>query len=909
MRLARRLALASLLLGSPLPAAVETGIPPEPGWQVVGSFRGAAGPGLISRLNDWLFENERDGDLYQDLGNLSVGVGYGVDGVDLDWTNDFRRRVVTTHRALPAGAVVQATDVSGYREISQGRSRLRLTWDYLPDLLGDLDVGAQVEGGYVVGLARHAEPPAGQPSERLVRRGAGREYREFLREHEIRGTTNPLYLAAGYGGGIIDMVAGALGSQMADTERAVVFFDDYAAPAVLFPDLGLPLRARLFEPTSDELAVGDVVTYTAFVGISPLHASLTDKGLRVSSRRFWRFLRETTVERRGPSRVVVRVRRSAAEGNEVIPLKFRPEVRWLAFSAGYTFFEMRRDRFDEEVDDVTYRIDLAQPEARAFFRRLLSEGANVEPISAPLEPPPAAGVQLLRATRRVGPVRDRRLEVDLFSWLRYEWRKLATEHRIETPQLVVDEIVRQHARELRKPFGRRRDYKSNVLLTAQSDLSWRDPAVIPRRAARSPGLASPSSAVGVGSAAAVTIETEIRSRRVFGSELAELGDDLERILGLRELGPLFTQLETAGYPATSGLALSLRLSFGQRQIERLLTVSQDEIWLLLAELMLGPQHGAVWATPERRAAWMPIERSHGWPAGGGEHISRRYDRLRGGRPRAGKGLGLTLDHLDSRTLFIKASHLVDAVEKARRRLAAGSCLPCLADLFGGASDALLLQALLVSLAGGIDEEGGVGYALELFTDQLGRPLRYGNDTVYTYRHQRREEPVQEVYSLVDAEPRLRAGEMLLPVAPGPGEPCWKLRLYSDLVFGEAMQLRLAVRDARPGADETAEVRTVGLPAPQAIAQAPFVVSRFYYDFPLAWSGEIRAGAPYTVLVRLLGPGGEPVTEEQELRFRLPRDWAARAAEACPVQPPQRLAAAGRRGERGQIDSSSGAPVH
>jgi hypothetical protein len=267
------------------------------------------------------------------------------------------------------------------------------------------------------------------------------------------------------------------------------------------------------------------------------------------------------------------------------------------------------------------------------------------------------------------------------------------------------------------------------------------------------------------------------------------------------------------------------------------------------------------------------------------HISRVYDRLRGERPLRGMGLGLSLAHLDSRTLFIKASRLAERLAEAREALAEGECLPCLADLFSGASDTVLLQALLVSLGGGVGPAGGVGYALELFTDRLAQPVSFGNGLVYTYRHQRRPEPVREVYSLRDAAPRLRAGEMLVPTEPRAGEPCWKLRLYSDLVFDDDMSMRVALRDARPGADRTVEEQRVPLSRPQPIPPAPFVVGRYSYDLPLAWPSEMFAGPAYTVLLRVLGPGGEPLTEEQELRLRLPEGWSERAGDVCPAEPP------------------------
>jgi len=857
--------------------AARRGEPPtESGWEVIGSFEGTGRTGFVRRINDWLFENERDGDLYQDLGNLNVGVGYDIGSVRTKWDNDFERRVIRAHRELEPGSLVGADDLSRYREVSQVRSRVRVTWDYLPDLLGDLDVGVQVEGGYVLALARSQKRGDMQDqAEYLVRGTVGDEYRAFLEEHDIKGRKNPLYLAAGYGGGIIDRVAGGLGRQIADTERAVIFFEDYAEPVVLFPDLGLPLRMEHFLDGNDTLAVGDTVTYTAFAGVSPLHAFADRKGWKVSFRRYVRFLRETTVEKRARDRVLVRVRRSFSSGNERIPLKYRPEISWFAFSAGYTFLEARANRFDERVTDVTYRIDLSDPEGRAFFAELLAEGTRVGAIEEGLEEPPVSGVQRLIATRRDGPVRDARFRLHLFSWLRYDRRRVATTHEIETPEVRLQEVVRSRSRAMHRPFGRRRDFRSEVNVTAQAGVSWKQGETWPEPASES---------------AALTVETTLSSPRVVGSELDELSSHLGTVLGLTELNPVLERIREARGDAPTGLTLGLVLSFGPAQVKRLFAVEEDRVWSLLGTLLLGPELGDAWSTADKRYAWMPVSRAHGRPVVGGEPVWRTFDRLRGraGGPRRGRGLGLSLDHLDSRTLFVRAYRLAQRFGEVRREAAGGECVSCLADVVEGASDAVLLQALLVSLAGGVGE-GGVGYHLVVFTDELGRPLTFGNDLLYTFRHQRREELVREVANLDDAPPRLRAGQLLLnreAAAAGKvsGE-CLRLRLYSDLLFEDDLSLRLAWREAHPGADETIDVRRLSLGEPRPIPPAPFVIGRYYYELPLPWPTQLRVGEPYTLLARMVSGEGLPVTEEQELRVELPTEWVEEAPRWCSPAPP------------------------
>jgi hypothetical protein len=866
-------AVAAWLSPASLLAAARGAPAPEPGWAIIGSFEGTGRAGFVRRLNDWLFENERDGDLYQDLGNLNVGVGYDLGGVRTKWDNDFERRVIRAHRELEPGSVVGADDLSRYREISQVRSRVRVTWDYLPDLIGDLDVGVQVDGGYVLALAssQKREEMRDQP-ERLERRPAAEEYRDFLAEHDIVGRKNPLYLAAGYGGGVIDMVAGALGGQLADTERAVIFFEDYAEPVVLFPDLGLPLALEHFTDGDNALAVGDSVTYTAFAGVSPLNAFVDRKGWKASFRRYVRFLRETTVEKRARNRVLVRVRRSFSNGNERIPLKYRPEISWFAVSAGYTFLEARANRFDERVTDVTYRIDLAQPEGRAFFEHLLAEGTRVDPLDDALEAPEVPGVERLIATRRNGPVRDARFRFHIFSWLRYDRQRIASTHLIETPEVRLNEVVRSRSRAMRQPFGRRRDYRSQVNVTAQTGVAWKQGGSWPARASESTAL---------------TVETTLSSRRVVGSELEELSAHLGTVLGLTELEPVLERIRAARDAEPTGLTLALLLSFGPAQVERLLAVDEERLWELLARLLLGPEHDDAWSTAEKRYAWMPVYASHGRPVPE-EPIWRAYDRLRGRSDAAskrGKGLGLSLDHLDSRTLFVRAYRLAERFGELREPKNR-DCMPCLADVFEGASDAVLLQALLVSLAGGVGE-GGVGYQLTLFTEELGRPLTFGNDLFYTFRHQRREELVREVSTLRNAEPRLRAGELLLNRQPlatdNESGECLRLRLYSDLLFEDDLALRLAWREARPGADAALGVRRLALGEPRPIPPGPFVVGRYYYEVPLPWPS-VRAGEAYTLLARIVTAGDLPVTEEQELRMELPAEWTDEAPSWCTPAP-------------------------
>ncbi|MEJ2084407.1 MAG: hypothetical protein P8Y44_01845, partial [Acidobacteriota bacterium] len=42
-------------------------------WMVLGSFRGSGASGWLNRINNWIFEYERDDELFQDLGDIGLG--------------------------------------------------------------------------------------------------------------------------------------------------------------------------------------------------------------------------------------------------------------------------------------------------------------------------------------------------------------------------------------------------------------------------------------------------------------------------------------------------------------------------------------------------------------------------------------------------------------------------------------------------------------------------------------------------------------------------------------------------------------------------------------------------------------------------------------------------------------------
>lgn len=241
-------------------------------------------------------------------------------------------------------------------------------------------------------------------------------------------------------------------------------------------------------------------------------------------------------------------------------------------------------------------------------------------------------------------------------------------------------------------------------------------------------------------------------------------------------------------------------------------------------------------------------------------------------------LGFAPQTRGSRELFIMASRAVRRFKGLQRQIREGDCMGCMAGVLAKASDVVLLQALMVRFAGGVDS-GEVGIRAEVFSEDMPAPAVVSNGVSYTYRHQRGGEVLEDVENLRSSTPRLRGGSVLLNAAADDGasnagsvEPCWKLRLYSDFRFAPQMPLRVYLREVRAATDREIQIATLDLGEPRPVPQGPFMLARYYYDVRLPWSGRLEADRPYSMLLRVLNSQEIPVSEEQEIRLELPLDW-------------------------------------
>jgi hypothetical protein len=160
--------------------------------------------------------------------------------------------------------------------------------------------------------------------------------------------------------------------------------------------------------------------------------------------------------------------------------------------------------------------------------------------------------------------------------------------------------------------------------------------------------------------------------------------------------------------------------------------------------------------------------------------------------------------------------------------------------------------------------------------------------------------------------------------PDPDAPCWKIRLFSDNLFADDLKLRMQGSRARK-LKKNVPLITFLLPLgePRPIEELPeielarelfdarlqqslssgYAVGRnyletlggdaswademdlpdYFYEIEVPPVEEAKLGNDYTALLRVVNAVGLPVTEEQEIRMRLPDDWVEKVPEHCELR--------------------------
>lgn len=848
-------------------------------WVTVGSMSGAPATSFEDFLDNELFQEARTGELFQELGELEARVGYTKNLVSANLRANFKRRLVDRHRILAPGSEVSARDLSGFEAINSAIAKAVLTADYI-DIPGPAAVRFEAEAGYSLTVA---ESRTGRPDEGADDAVAERRLGELdarLPRRVLRRVGRGLVQA-------VDRLATGIGAHFEDTEKGALYLAGFSEPLTLWADFGFPLPAELFTAEDERLHPGDAASHSAFFEVQPLIAGVRGAGMRVSAGTFYRFVRTTTVVKLADDQVLIQIKNLAARGFETIPLKIRPELRWFVLTYGYTLVDDRHDRARFQIAEVAYRLDLKTAAGRQLFEQLLGQTRDVKLRPSLVTGEDAPGVELVRSRLRAGNRWDLQWRARLPSWFDAKTSDLGVFQTLtESDGDQRTEASRGRTVDRRRRIFGVRQRRASTLATFATpttpgarDLTREEEATGGREATAAPVL---------------RLETAVRDRfasRARRRELLNLvaemapGADRATLLPLADQGP-----------EVEGISLALRLEFGRETVPALLALSEERIWRVAAERLLGPAYRDAWSDARR-----PLWRNPLPPGGRGRHISAQLDDLLWRADPARRE-----SSPNSRNLFRRAEHFVARFEHLRQDLARGEVgrWPVWLPRVDPPADFSLLAGVFGEALGSFNGPG-VSARGEVWLESMLQPARFARGSTQLPTAPATTElpssldptAVVRAPSVVDGSPlglwtgstwtasadergllpdvarlrsspaRLAAGRVQVHRPSWPATPRLRLELFSDYRFAPEAKLEIELRRSRIRTDLAEGGARLPLPEPERVPDGPFMVARFRYliDLPFLLDEPELAR---TLYLRVENAAGQRITEEQPLRFRV-----------------------------------------
>jgi hypothetical protein len=576
-----------------------------------------------------------------------------------------------------------------------------------------------------------------------------------------------------------------------------------------------------------------------------------------------------------------------AKGNELTPLKVRPEIRILGvLTLGYTFFEQVYTNGNRTSYETAYRIDLNDPRGMECFKAILGDGRHtrMRPLAeAAVE---RDGAEKLAAEIRRGDNRSALRRFRCFSLFNNRKWRVASSDIVETDGQRLLETVLANTWSKKKTLGRNVNRSRQLLIRALTDISDEGFTNAP---------------IGDTDLAEVTLITGIRNEFASGNDVRWTARVLRRMLEWDD-HPVLDELAEVDPELVTRFSLNLRLSLDGEHVDRMAYATEDEVWTELADLLLGRSQRDVWSTPEKRKAWKRAIRK-----------SRRNNV----ELVAADAISPGLKPMTPKARYRLARHSVKKFGKLQTLAREGDCLTCLTGNFKKWNKATTMQVLMARV-GRAEGGGEIGYHYEVFTDEMLRPMTVSNDVQYQMPIRREiddtmreaivgqrirslegETSAQEITRartgwqgdrfLEPSLSRLNGGEVLLnrgvEVAAGePTPPCWTLRLYTDVKFSDELSLRIDLRENRGGikADVPLGHSHFAMGEPTEVIQTPFMTSRYSYDIPLPAAEQMQGGNRYNLLLRILNTDGLAVSEEQQVQLEWPQGGLGSAAPGCYV---------------------------
>jgi hypothetical protein len=123
------------------------------GFSRIGTFRGTPGDDFGDAFENEVFREARTGELFQELGDIEIGLGGTWKRASIDGTLAFSRRVLMRQKELADGSILPDDATSGFRSLNQATAKTELPLRYLSDSAKPFYMGLRATSGFVLSVA------------------------------------------------------------------------------------------------------------------------------------------------------------------------------------------------------------------------------------------------------------------------------------------------------------------------------------------------------------------------------------------------------------------------------------------------------------------------------------------------------------------------------------------------------------------------------------------------------------------------------------------------------------------------------------------------------------------------------------------------------------------------------------
>lgn len=373
-------------------------------------------------------------------------------------------------------------------------------------------------------------------------------------------------------------------NNFADSEKNVAFAKEPLAPMKLHSMLGVPMDHRVFFESNSDVAIGDIIEHTSFYSLNPIGFQVDlFSFIKPTYTKFRRYYRSLGFKKGYGNKVLVNISDSVLSGNSAEVFKIRPKLLGLL---KINLGKWRVEDFNEDNLSQNFEIDLNKESGVEFFKQILlkayshsgSKRNSLLIDSSQYTDSVIAYSPIFKSSDNW----DGKLVLKIPGTFEYSKRKYTSIGSID----VDGEKYTKGETLVRGKFKNKFDFDLGLFEINKADRTHECQMIIDVNKSNSTLLSSDKT---------LNIECNYTNRYGDKTVAQNIKDSVKMVLN-SELGSRDnTALDLMSSEKKSRMSMYTSLSFSSKEIKKIMSASEDEIYAEISKLLFGENSQNVFA--------------------------------------------------------------------------------------------------------------------------------------------------------------------------------------------------------------------------------------------------------------------------------------------------------------------------